>query len=251
MSGQLDCWGSCEKRVGLTVTFKTSRGANISLNTLIIRIENYKTAPASKDAVSCSLFGMYSSNWKMKHLQGWLILSSVSGFVRFCQMYACCNHHSPIKTGREFPVDSEGLSMFILSFCMFSQIFLSQINPTLCFKGEPSSFLSISVWQSFIFVFGLFKFAQFFAGRIRELYSKKARSSLLTSCYVAKPARPCKKHESEVFPFLQLSMLVLASDFLADTSGLSHIHWTHFKALFEFCKFPIGMNHLHHPLWWS
>ena len=161
MSGQLDCWGSCEKRVGLTVTFKTSRGANISLNTLIIRIENNKTAPASRDAVSCSLFGMYSSNRKMKHLQGWLILSSVSGFVRFCQMYACCNHHSPIKTGREFPVDSEGLSMFILSFCMFSQIFLFQINPTLCFKGEPSSFLSISVWQSFIFVFGLFKFAQF------------------------------------------------------------------------------------------
>ena len=223
MSGQLDCWGSCEKRVGLTVTFKTSRGANISLNTLIIRIENNKTAPASKDSVSCSLFGMYSSNRKMKHLQGWLILSSVSGFVRFCQMYACCNHHSPIKTGREFPVDSEGLSMFILSFCMFSQIFLFQINPTLCFKGEPSSFLSISVWQSFKYLFLVSSsLPSFLAGRIRELYSKKARSSLLTSCYVAKPARPCKKHESEVFPFLQLSMLVLPSYFLADTSGLSH-----------------------------
>ena len=214
MSGQLDCWVSCEKRVGLTVTFKTSRGANISLNTLIIRIENNKTASASKDAVSCSLFGMYSSNRKMKHLQGWLILSSVSGFVRFCQMYACCNHHSPIKTGREFPVDSEGLSMFILSFCMFSQIFLSQINPTLCFKGEPSSFLSISDRVLYLFLVSS-SLPSFLAGRIRELYSKKARSSLLTSFYVAKPARPCKKHESEVFPFLQLSMLVVPSYFFS------------------------------------
>ena len=220
MSGQLDCWGSCEKRVGLTVTFKTSRGANISLNTLIIRIENNKTA--SKDAVSCSLFGMYSSNRKMKICKVDLFSLQSADLCDFAKCTPAAIIIHPSKRGGNFRLTQRD---FLCLFWAFA-CFLKSFSP----RSTPHFALKVSLLPFFLFlsdrVLYLFlvssSLPSFLAGRIRELYSKKARSSLLTSFYVAKPARPCKKHESEVFPFLQLSMLVLPSYFLADTSGLSH-----------------------------
>ena len=206
MSGQLDCWGSCEKRVGLTVTFKTSRGANISLNTLIIRIENNKTA---------DLCG--SAKWTP----------------------AIIIIH-PSKLGGNFRLTQRDFLCLFWAFACFLKSFSPRSTPHFALKVSILPFVLFLTDRVLYLFLVSSSLPSFLAGRIRELYSKKARSSLLTSCYVAKPARPCKKHESEVFPFLQLSMLVLPSDFLAGTSGLSHNQWTHFKALFELCKFILG-----------
>ena len=175
--------------------------------------------------------------------------ADLCGFAKCTQPAIIIIH--PSKLGGNFRLTQRD---FLCLFWAFA-CFLKSFSP----RSTPHFALKVSLLPFFLFLSGrvLYLFLvssslpSFLAGRIRELYSKKARSSLLTSFYVAKPARPCKKHESEVFPFLQLPMLALPSDFLADTSGLSHNQWTHFKALFELCKFPIGMNHLHHPLWSS